>query len=294
MLGGYWISRLGVLAGDAGMATPQHTPRGRGFDSSLIYYHHANDYWTRQEGGCTANTSDPERPTRHVPCVDLWQDDGPAQAANASAGATYEEYLFKEQALRVLDAHDPAQPLFLYYAAHIAHQPYEVPASYNSSFAFIPDPQRQLYHAMVACLDDVLKELVAGFQAKGLWDDTLMVMSTVRARPLWLFDPIVCSQGGAAFRTMVDRSLPARTTCHFAAASTRTSKEVSEARHSSLGATCPPRCEGRRSQTRCTYAIGVSRLSGQFLWHRGELSFAHRCRHDVRGAGACGPNGPRS
>ena len=199
MLGGYWISRLArVLAGDAGMATPQHTPRGRGFDSSLIYYHHANDYWTRQEGGCTANTSDPERPTRHVPCVDLWQDDGPAQAANASAGATYEEYLFKEQALRVLDAHDPAQPLFLYYAAHIAHQPYEVPASYNSSFAFIPDPQRQLYHAMVACLDDVLKELVAGFQAKGLWDDTLMVMSTVRARPLWLFDPIVCSQGGAA------------------------------------------------------------------------------------------------
>lgn len=26
---------------DAGMATPDHTPAGRGYDSSLIYYHHA-------------------------------------------------------------------------------------------------------------------------------------------------------------------------------------------------------------------------------------------------------------
>jgi hypothetical protein len=30
---------------DAGMATPEHTPRGRGYDTSLIYYHHDNDYW---------------------------------------------------------------------------------------------------------------------------------------------------------------------------------------------------------------------------------------------------------
>ena len=45
----------------------------------------------------------------------------------------------RDNALRVLDAHDPTQPLFLYYAAHIAHQPYEVPGSYNASFAFIPD-----------------------------------------------------------------------------------------------------------------------------------------------------------
>jgi arylsulfatase I/J len=28
---------------DLGMATPRHTPRGRGFDQSLIYYEHKND-----------------------------------------------------------------------------------------------------------------------------------------------------------------------------------------------------------------------------------------------------------
>jgi hypothetical protein len=26
------------------MATRRHTPRGRGFDQSLIYYEHKNDY----------------------------------------------------------------------------------------------------------------------------------------------------------------------------------------------------------------------------------------------------------
>ena len=31
---------------DAGMATAEHTPRGRGYEQNLHYFHHANDYWT--------------------------------------------------------------------------------------------------------------------------------------------------------------------------------------------------------------------------------------------------------
>jgi hypothetical protein len=53
---------------------------------------------------------------------------------------------------------------------HVAHQPYEVPASYNNSFIFIPDDQRRTYHAMVTCLDDVLKEIIASLRTEGLWD----------------------------------------------------------------------------------------------------------------------------
>ena len=38
---------------DAGMATPTHTPKGRGFDSSFGYFHHANDYYNETCGnGC--------------------------------------------------------------------------------------------------------------------------------------------------------------------------------------------------------------------------------------------------
>ena len=31
---------------DAGMATRDHSPLGRGYDTSLFYFHHMNDYWT--------------------------------------------------------------------------------------------------------------------------------------------------------------------------------------------------------------------------------------------------------
>jgi len=35
---------------DAGMATPDHTPHGRGYSSALHYYHHCNDYWNYVDG----------------------------------------------------------------------------------------------------------------------------------------------------------------------------------------------------------------------------------------------------
>ena len=91
------------------------------------------------------------------------------------------EFLFKDKALQVLEDHsrDPARPLFLYYASHLVHQPYEVPSSYNDSFSFIQDEERRLYHAMVACLDDVLKDIVDAFRrVSGRWENTLMFMST--------------------------------------------------------------------------------------------------------------------
>ena len=31
---------------DVGMATPQHTPLGRGYEDSLFFYHHANNYYS--------------------------------------------------------------------------------------------------------------------------------------------------------------------------------------------------------------------------------------------------------
>ena len=33
---------------DAGMATPEHTPMGRGYSEWVGYYQHANDYWSKR------------------------------------------------------------------------------------------------------------------------------------------------------------------------------------------------------------------------------------------------------
>lgn len=47
---GYATAAVGKW--DAGMATLDHTPKGRGYDQSLIYFHHANDYWQYTAGTC--------------------------------------------------------------------------------------------------------------------------------------------------------------------------------------------------------------------------------------------------
>ena len=31
---------------DVGMATPDHTPEGRGYHTGMNYFHHDNDYWS--------------------------------------------------------------------------------------------------------------------------------------------------------------------------------------------------------------------------------------------------------
>ena len=87
--------------------------------------------------------------------VDLWDTNKPAHGVNGTGPDKYEEGLFKERLLKIVNDHDTSTPLFLYYAPHIVHKPLEVPDSYTSKFSFIDDIDRQIYHAMVNYLDDV-------------------------------------------------------------------------------------------------------------------------------------------
>jgi arylsulfatase A-like enzyme len=48
--GGYKTHAFGKW--DAGMATTDHSPHGRGYMTSMHYFHHANDYWSGDVGGC--------------------------------------------------------------------------------------------------------------------------------------------------------------------------------------------------------------------------------------------------
>ena len=165
---GYATHQVGKW--DAGMATPDHTPKGRGFDTSLGYFHHENDYFNETEGECNG-----------TPIVDLWNTDKPAMGMN---GTNYEECLFKERVLEVINNHDPSTPLFLYYAPHIVHMPYEVPEAYLKKFCFIDDKLRRVYHAMVKYLDDNVGEILDALNKKGLWDNLLFITSSDNGGPV--------------------------------------------------------------------------------------------------------------
>ena len=154
-----------------GYATPDHIPKGRGFESSFGYLSAANDYYNETAGGNCNQTQ----------IVDLWDFDKPANNKN---GTDYEEGLFRDRLLEVINNHDPSNPLFLYYAAHIVHKPYQVPEKYLKMFDFIDNDRRQIYHAMVKYLDDVVGEIVTVLKKKKLWDNLLFITSSDNGGPV--------------------------------------------------------------------------------------------------------------
>ena len=177
---------------DAGMATTRHTPSGRGFDESLIYFEHKNDYWdqTLLQSSCQ----------KYNPIVDLWDTDKPSSLN----GSTYEEYFFRDRVMSIIENHDVTQSLFLVYTPHVAHCPLQVPKDWLDKFTDSDDETdcqqqtayifpgstvtdyrcRNQYRAMVALLDEVLGNVTALLKQKGMWGNTLMVLSSDNGGPL--------------------------------------------------------------------------------------------------------------
>ena len=158
---------------DAGMVTPSHTPKGRGYDTSLNYFGHGNWMWTEAEW-LGSYDHRPDVPLPQI--IDFWDTDKPASALN---GTGYEEYLFRHRMLDIIEAHDPNTPLFLQYDSKLCHYPLQAPQEYQDKFAMIGDSDnRRVYHAMVNFLDDQLANITGALKAKGMWDNTLMVLSS--------------------------------------------------------------------------------------------------------------------
>lgn len=160
--GGYATHVVGKW--NVGMATNDHTPEGRGFDSSLIYFSSSNDYYTQQQGDCNGKG-----------IVDLWDSGTPARQLN---GTGYEESIFRDRILRIITNHSPSTPLFLYYAPHLVHTPFQVPDSYLTRFNSIDNDSRKYYMAMVKYLDDVIGGMVNALKARDMWSNTLLVVSS--------------------------------------------------------------------------------------------------------------------
>jgi len=171
--GGYATHHVGKW--DAGMATPTHTPHGRGYDTSLGYFGHGNWAWSQAEwGGSQAErTQIPVPPGGHG-IIDFYDTDHPANTLN---GTGHEEDLFRERMTHIISNHDPSEPLFLTYASKLVHYPLQAPEAYQKKFAFITDSDnRRTYHAMVNFLDDQIANITTQFKDKGMWENTLMVL----------------------------------------------------------------------------------------------------------------------
>lgn len=119
---------------------------------------------------------------------DLHLDIGANCGANCSqpqlhANGNYSTHLFASRALQILEEHDPSVPLFLYMPFQSVHCPIQVPPQYVKPYGRLP-PERQQFAGMLSALDEAIGQVVEGFKAKGMWDNTLTVFSTVRPAAL--------------------------------------------------------------------------------------------------------------
>jgi len=145
------------------------TPVSRGFNTSLGYLTGDEDHYTqmqRSKGpfGCAA--------------VDLWRDDGPAYGRNG----TYGEYIYNAEIQRVIRAHDPSVPLFIYAALQSMHAPLEVPSKYSDLYPDHSDDFK-IMNGMASISDEVLGNMTAELKARGMWNSTLIILTSDNGGP---------------------------------------------------------------------------------------------------------------
>ena len=82
--------------------------------------------------------------------------------------------MFGADAVRLINAHDTASPLFLYLAFTAPHTPYQAPQNYLDRYKEIADPQRRAYAAQITAMDDQIGKVVDALAKRGMRDNTLI------------------------------------------------------------------------------------------------------------------------
>ncbi len=87
----------------------------------------------------------------------------------------YATELFSQEAVRLIENHDPSRPLFLYLPFTAPHTPMQAPQRYQRMYRHEKAPYRQMYSAMVTSLDDGVKTIVEALKRKGIFSNTLII-----------------------------------------------------------------------------------------------------------------------
>ena len=163
------------------MATTYHSPKSRGYDTWLGYWHHSNDYWQFDEGTCGGITTRDlwrTNSTFNAP-VPEYQNGPSCSQDNQFPEAeicVYEEDILYNEILNIIDDHDKDVPLFLFYSMHLVHMPLQAKQTALDEFDFIDNRFRQEMHAMVNTMDVYIGGIVNALKDSGMWENTLLVL----------------------------------------------------------------------------------------------------------------------
>jgi len=144
-----------------GHADRKYWPRQRGFDYQFGPLLGEIDYFTHSAHG-----------TR-----DWFRNNQPVTEEG------YVTELLGNDAVKLIEAHDPKIPLFLYLTFTAPHAPYQAPKAYLDKYASIADPSRRAYAAMITAMDDQIGRVMAALEKRGMRDNTLLVFHSDNGGP---------------------------------------------------------------------------------------------------------------
>ncbi|XP_014010051.1 arylsulfatase I [Salmo salar] len=146
-----------------GFCRPGCLPTGRGFQSFLGSLTGSGDHFSYQScdqaEACGFDLHDGERPA--------WEMSG-----------NYSTTLYIERVKKILRAHDPRKPLFLYLALQAVHTPLQAPNHFLQRYSALDNRPRRHYAAMVSCVDEGVGALVQELRTRGLYQNSVLVYSS--------------------------------------------------------------------------------------------------------------------
>jgi arylsulfatase A-like enzyme len=139
-----------------GHADPKYWPRQRGFDYQYGPLIGEIDYFTHEQHGVT----------------DWYRNNQPLKEEG------YSTTLLGNDAVRLINEHDPAVPLFLYLAFNAPHTPYQATQEYLDRYKNITDPSRRAYAGSITAMDDQIGRVLAALDQRKLRDNTVIVFQS--------------------------------------------------------------------------------------------------------------------
>jgi arylsulfatase A-like enzyme len=144
-----------------GHADRKYWPRQRGFDHQYGPLLGEIDYFTHSAHDVR----------------DWFRDNEPVKEEG------YVTELLGNDAVRLIEGHDPKTPLFLYLTFTAPHAPYQAPKAYLDQYAHIADPSRRAYAAMITAMDDQIGRVVSALEKRKMRENTLIVFQSDNGGP---------------------------------------------------------------------------------------------------------------
>ncbi|MCY4122657.1 MAG: sulfatase-like hydrolase/transferase, partial [Acidobacteria bacterium] len=132
----------------------EHLPLQRGFDHHYGLYGAEIDSFSHHRGRNRDLALDWHRNGRPV------------------VEAGYSTELLAEEAVQLIDRHDPADPFFLYLPFNAVHNPNDAPQEYIDLYSHLDNPKQR---AQLAVMDLAIGQVMDALAARGVLDNTLVM-----------------------------------------------------------------------------------------------------------------------